>query len=40
MNNQKLQKDTEEIKNAYNDISLSVSEKEDLRANIFTKINV
>ena len=39
MNNQKLQKDTEEIKNAYNDISLSVSEKEDLRANIFTKIN-
>jgi hypothetical protein len=39
MNNQKLQKDTEEIKNAYNDISLSVSEKESLRASIFEKIN-
>lgn len=39
MNNQKLQKDTEEIQNAYNDISLSVSEKESLRASIFEKIN-
>lgn len=39
MNNQELQNDTEKITSAYNDISLSVSEKEKLRASIFEKIN-
>ncbi|MFA7193500.1 MAG: hypothetical protein WC087_01120 [Candidatus Paceibacterota bacterium] len=38
MNNPKLQKDIENFENAYKQVSLSVSEKENLKSNIFGRI--
>lgn len=39
MNNQRIQKDIENLKSEYNSVSLSFAEKENIKANIFEKIN-